>query len=280
MNLREALAGKLSPEEASLVPRAFDVIGDVAIIEIPRELSCRKKEIAKALAATHKRVKTVCNKRGERAGDFRLSDLEVILGEDTETVHIEHGCRFKVDVRKVYFSVRESTERRRIGEMIKPGEDVLVMFCGICPSPIVYAKMQPKIGRAWGVDINPQAHAYALENIRLNKVQGKVTSICGDVRTEVPRIGKKFDRITMPLPKGAHEFLDVAIAAAKDGGIIHFYYFDSEKDLFSGALRIIRAAAKKANRKIRVVRKLKVLPYGPRIWKICVEFRVGCKKGS
>jgi tRNA (guanine37-N1)-methyltransferase len=274
VNLREALKGRLPPEEAALVPRAFDMVGEVAIIEIPRELSHRKNEIASALKDAHKRIKAVCNKRGERAGDFRLTDLEVILGDDTETVHIEHGCRFKVDVRKAYFSEREATERQRIGKMVKPGEDVLVMFSGICPSPIVYARMQPRIGHAWGVDINPQAHAYAIENIRLNKMQDKVTSICGDVREQVPKIGKKFDRITMPLPKGAHEFLDVALAAAKDGGIIHFYYWDSEKDLFSDALRIARDAAKKAKKKIRIIRKLKVLPYGPRIWKICVEFRV------
>ncbi len=37
---------------------------------------------------------------------------------------------------------------------------------------------------------------------------------------------------------------------------------------------IIRDEAKKAGRKTRIVNRMKVLPYGPRVWKICVEFRV------
>ncbi|MFH0957035.1 MAG: class I SAM-dependent methyltransferase family protein [Candidatus Aenigmatarchaeota archaeon] len=274
MNLKETLRGKLTDEELSMVPRSFDLVGDVAIIEIPEELSGRRMEIALALQETHKRIKAVCNKKGERAGDFRLPDLQLILGDGTETVHTESGCRFKVDVRKAYFSEREGTERQRIGKMIRPGEEVLVMFSGICPSPIIYAKVQPKIGHVYGVDINPDAHRYALENIRLNKVSGKVTPICGDVRKEVPKIGRKFDRITMPLPKDAHEFLDVALAAANDGGIIHFYHVAREGDLYAGALKIAKDAAKKAGKKVKILDKRKVLPYGPRVWKVCVEFRV------
>jgi tRNA (guanine37-N1)-methyltransferase len=274
VNLREALRGKLSGEELSMVPRSFDLVGDVAIIGIPEALHKKRKEIALVLQETHKRVKAVCNKRGERGGEFRLPDLELILGDGTQTIHIESGCRFKVDVRKAYFSEREGTERQRIGKMIRPGEEVLVMFSGICPSPVVYARMQPKVGHVYGVDINPDAHRYALQNVLLNKVGGKVTPICGNVRIEVPKIGKKFDRITMPLPKGAHGFLDVALAAAKDGGIIHFYHWSREDDLYGEALKIIRDAARNAKKKVKILDKRKVLPYGPRVWKICLEFRV------
>jgi tRNA (guanine37-N1)-methyltransferase len=274
MKLREALKGKIPGKEMAFVPRAFDIVGDVAIIEIPGDLSKRKRKIAEALKETHPRVKTVCNKKGERSGEYRLSELEVILGKDTETVHMEHGCRFRVDVRRAYFSAREAAERQRIAKMIKPGENVLVMFSGVCPSPIIYAKAQPKMGKVYGVDVNPDAHGYAVENVRINRLQTKVVPLCGDVRKVVPGIGRKFDRIAMPLPKGAQDFLDVALGAVKDGGIIHFYYWDREDHLYSGALGIIEREAKKAGRKVKIVGKHKVLPYGPKVWKICVEFSV------
>ncbi len=274
MNLRDALKGNLPDKEIALVPRAFDIVGDVAIIEIPEKLYRRRKEIAEGIVRTHPRVRTVCHKRGERGGEYRISDLEVIKGRGTETVHLEHGCRFKVDVRKAYFSVREATERERIARLVRPGENVLVMFSGVCPSPINYSRLQPEIGHAWGVELNPDAHRYALENVVLNKVQDKVTPICGDVREEVPRLALKFDRITMPLPKAAHMFLDVAVAALKDGGTIHFYHVDREDDPYAEAVRLAGEAAEAAGKKARILDKMKVLPYGPRVWKVCVEFSV------
>ncbi len=274
MNMKDVLRNKLTDKELRLVPRAFDVVGDVAIIEIPDELRKHRKKIAEALVKVNKNVKTVCNKKGERSGDYRLNDIEVLKGIKTETEHRESGCRFRVDVKKTYFSVRESRERERIGKMIKPGENVLVMFSGVCPSPIIYAKMQPDLNRAYGVELNPVAHRYAEENVRINRVQTKVVPVCGNVREVCPGLGVKFDRITMPLPRGAHEFLDVAFRSVKKNGIIHFYYYDYEGALFDKALEYVRSAALKAKKKVKILDKRKILPYGPRIWKICVEFRV------
>ena len=274
MNMKDVLRGKLTEDELKRVPRAFDVIGDVAIIEIPFELKKKRRLIAEALMKVNRHVKTVCDKYGERTGDYRLNSLEVIAGGSTLTEHRENGCRFRVDVVKAYFSPRESTERVRIAKMIKPGEDVLVMFSGVCPSPVVYAKLQPGLHKAYGVELNPEAHKFALENVRLNRMQTKVVPVLGNVKEVCPRIGIKFDRITMPLPKGAHEFLDTVFEVAKKGGIVHFYHYDREDDLYGKAVEYIEKAAEKAHKKVEILDKRKVLPYGPRIWKVCVEFRV------
>ncbi|UCD03436.1 MAG: class I SAM-dependent methyltransferase family protein [Candidatus Aenigmatarchaeota archaeon] len=274
MKLKEALKDVLSEEELKLAPRAFDIVGDVAIIEVPAELRKHRKKIAEAIKKTHPRLQTVCNKKGERSGDYRLSDLELILGKDTETEHTEFGGRFKTDVRKAYFSVRESTERQRIAKMIKPGEKVLVMFSGVSPSPIIYARFQPKVEKVYGIDMNPDAHRYAEQNVIINKVRDKVVPLLGDVRKVATSLKTKFDRITMPLPKGAHGFLDVAFSCIKNKGVIHFYHWDHEDKLYDGALEIIRKEAKKAKKKVKILDRRKILPYGPRIWKICVDFRV------
>jgi len=274
MKLKEILNKNLTKKQMDLLPRAFDIIGDVALVEIPKELRSKKKEIAKAIVKLHPGVKTVCNKTGERAGEYRLPSLEIILGKETETEHKEFGCRFRVDVKGAYFSGREATERQRIASMVKPGEKVLVMFSGICPLPIIIAKKQPKVGTVFGIDINPKAHEYAVENVRVNRVPLLVTPVLGNVRVEVPKLKEKFDRILMPLPKGAHEFLDVAFECIKKGGVIHFYHWDREDDLYTKALKIVNDEAKKAGEKVKILDKRKVLPYGPRIWKIVIDFKV------
>lgn len=274
MNLKEALEGKLTKEEMQFVPRAYDVVGEIAIIQVPPEISKKKKVIAKALQDTQSHIKTIYNKVGERSGDYRLSKLERIAGTGSETVHTEYGCKFVVDVKKAYFSGREGSERQRIAAQVKPKENVLVMFSGVCPSPVTIAKKQPLVEKVYGIDINPDAYKYAQDNIRINRVQTKVNAYCGDVRKAAPELGLLFDRIIMPLPKGAHEFLDVAFQLIKKNGTIHFYHWDREDDLYSGAIKLIESQAKKSKKKIKIISKKKVLPYGPRIWKICMDFKV------
>jgi len=274
MKLKDVLKDKLTKHELDLVPRAFDIVGDVAIIETPPALEKRKSDIAKALQAIHPRIKAVCNRTGERSGDFRLRPLEILLGKETKTEHRESGCRFRLDVRHAYFSGREGTERQRIAGQVKPGEKVLVMFSGVCPSPITMAKRQPAVDKVYAIDLNPLAHEYAVENIRINRVQLKVNPICGDVRKICPGLREKFDRIVMPLPKGAHAFLDVAFKCVKKRGIVHFYHWDLEEDLYTNALKMIREEAGKAGKKVKIINKQRVLPYGPRVWKICIDFQV------
>jgi tRNA (guanine37-N1)-methyltransferase len=60
----------------------------------------------------------------------------------------------------------------------------------------------------------------------------------------------------------------------KKNGIIHFYYWDREDDLFSKALVFVEKESKRSGRKVKILDKRKVLPYGPRIWKICIDFKV------
>lgn len=274
MKLKDALKGKLTKKELAILPRAFEMVGDVAIIEIPPGLAKKKSAIAKALKQVHPRIKTVCNKRGERGGKFRLRSLEVLLGSETKTEHRESGCRFSLDVQEAYFSGREGTERQRIASQVRPREKVLVMFSGVGPYAVVIAKTQPKVVRVYAVEMNPKAHAYAVENVRINRVQLKVKPVCGDVRKVCPELRERFDRILMPLPKGAHNYLGVAFKCLQSGGMIHFYHWDREEDLYSKALKIIQKEAKKAKRSVKIANMQRVLPYGPRVWKICIDLQV------
>ena len=52
-NLVEALESYLSPEELELVPRAYDLIGDIAVLEIPDELSKHRELIGRVFHEVH-----------------------------------------------------------------------------------------------------------------------------------------------------------------------------------------------------------------------------------
>jgi len=272
VKLKKLLEAYLSIEKIKLVPSSFDVIGSIAIIEFPEKLKKDRKLIAKAMLDVHKNIKTVLEKASERKGKLRLRQYKFLAGQRKfETLHKEYGCVFKVNPVKVYFSPRELTERQRIAEQVKPRERVLVMFSGIGVYGIIIAKKQPK-AEVVCVEINKTAVRYAEENVRLNRLKN-VKNYCGDVREICPKLGK-FNRIIMPLPLGAEDFLDVAFKCIKRNGTIHFYSWGEEDKLFENAGKVVRLKARHAKKKIRIVRKKKVLPYSPGKWKVCLDVKV------
>jgi len=271
--LKQALKKKLTKKELDLVATSYDLVGDIAVIEIPFELEKKEKIIAKTLLDLHKNIKVVVKKAGVHKGIYRTQKMFILAGEDRKTTeHKENNVRMKLDIEKVYFSSRLSTERKRIAEQIKPGESVLVMFSGIAPYPLVIAK-NTKAKEVYAVEINPIAHEYAAENVKLNKLGNKVKLYQGDVRIVVPKLNKKFDRILMPLPKEAEGFLDIAFDAINKNGIIHFYDFEKEADI-----PLAKAKVKKAcsvyKKKCHIIRTVKCGQIGPREYRLCVDFKV------
>lgn len=273
MNLKEALGDKLTEDEMSSLRTSFDLIGDIAIIEIPDELEYREKEIAEAIVKIHPRIKTVCRKMSERKGKYRLRDIKIILGNGTETIHKEHGARFKLDVKDVYFSPRESTERQRIADSVRRDETVMVLFAGVGPFAIVIVKKK-KIKKVYGIELNKKAYECMKENVKLNKLKGKFTPILGNVKDKAKGYFGKCDRVIMPLPKGSRSYLDIAMKCLKKkGGIIHFYYITPDM-IFSQIISLAKKEALKLKKNVRVLSKRQVLPFGPHRWKNCVDFEV------
>jgi tRNA (guanine37-N1)-methyltransferase len=274
MKLKENLKDRFNEDELDMLVCGFDLIGDIAIIEIPEDIRSRRKDIALGVKKSHKHVKTVLMKSGDRKGSFRLRKLRKLIGKETVTEHKEHGCRFRLDVETCYFSPRESTERQRIAERVNPGEDVLVMFAGIGPYSIMIAKKQPGVKKVYSIEINPECIRYLRENIEINKVKDKQVTVLGDVRMSCEKLNIGFDRIVMPLPKEGHEYLDVAFKYIKKRGVIHFYHYSHENNLWDETMALIKNCAGQLCREFRIIDKRKVLPYGPGVWKVCVEIEV------
>jgi len=274
-SIKEALEGKLSENELEELVTSFDVVGDIAILEIRDSLKEKEKEIADAVLEVHKSINTVTKKASAMKGEYRVRELEVIGGEDkTEAVYRESGCVMKVDLAKVYFSPRLSFERLRVAKKVGPGEKVLVMFAGVGPFALVIAKNQPK-ATVKAIELNPIGVEYMEKNIALNKMSKQIEAIQGDVKEVVPkRFAGWADRVLMPLPKGAHEFLSEAILACKPGGIIHFYHFEETPGEVEKARKVVEDAAAKAGRKAEFLEGRVVRPYAPTINQVVVDARV------
>ncbi len=276
--IRGELSGILPDDLVPLVPRSFDVIGSkgraVAVIEVPIELESYGQVIGEALMRVQRNVQSVLSKGTERMGEFRVRDMKLLAGDaNTEVLHRESGCVFKVDPAKAYFSPRESTEREKVSAKVRPGERVLVMFSGVGPFAICIANKQPT-AYCVAVELNPDGHLYCLENIRLNKLGDRVRAVQGDVREVCPALGEVFDRVLMPLPKGAYEFLDVAIPMVKPGGVLHFYHWAPRDDPFSEGERILYDAAGEFSRGVEVLERVRVSQYSPSAWKIRVDAKI------
>ena len=276
--LRAELRGLL-PEDALLqVPRSYDVIGSkqkaVAVIELPKGLREHESVIAGTLMGIQRNVKSVLVKESERAGEYRTRELRLVAGDpDTEVLHKESGCLFRLDPRAVYFSPRESAERERIAAAVADGEEVLVMFSGVGPLPICIAKRHGKV-RVTAVELNLEAHNYCVENIHLNGVSDRVTAIRGDVREILNGLGRDFDRVLMPLPKGAYRFLDIAIPLLKDGGVLHFYHWAPEDDQYTEAEELVNRAAEAYGRRAEFIDRVRISQYSPRVWKIRLDAKI------
>jgi tRNA G37 N-methylase Trm5/sugar phosphate isomerase/epimerase len=168
-NLKGALKGILSKKEFEHLKTSFDLVGDIAIIEIDEELVKKEIVIAEALLGLHKNIKVVCKKAGIHEGTYRTQELKVLAGEDRkETLYKENGVHMELDVEKVYFSPRLSTERLRVAELVRPGENILAMFSGCGPYPLVILRNQPDV-MITSVEINPDGVEYQKKNLILNK---------------------------------------------------------------------------------------------------------------
>ncbi|MBT3416512.1 methyltransferase [Candidatus Woesearchaeota archaeon] len=250
---------KLTSEDLKKIPKSFDVIGGILIFtDFPKELKSKEKLVGNYLLNKFKNIITVTKKTKKYSGKLRTAKLKIIAGEkNKETIHAESGIKLKVNPEKVYFSPRSGTERLRIAKLVKKGEDILVMFSGIAPFPLVISK-HSNANEIYAIELNKQGHKYAKENIKLNKIKN-IVAIQGDVRKKIPN--KKFDRIIMPLPKDAENYLSLALKNLKPTGTIHLYTFEKQENFNK-----LKEKYKKYNIKL-----IKAGTPAPRKYRVCLD---------
>ena len=272
--LKKALENILSDEDTKDLVSAFDQIGDIIIVRIPDSLISRKKIIGKALLEQVKTAKTVFHQSSPVEGNFRTRNLELIEGDEkTETEYRENGCRFIVDVEKAFFSPRLSTERERISNLVNDHDVIINMFGGVGMFSLLAAKK--KSCTVYNIDINPVASKLCEENIKLNKLKGKVISLNGDATKIIKeQLQDKADRVLMLLPERSDEFLDTAISSLNKNGVIHYYsHIHAEKK--QDAPKLSEEHFLNINKiQADILDSRVVRPVGPRFYQTVVDIKI------
>jgi len=280
--LRRIAVEVLGEEKARNVWSRLDIIGDIAIIKLPITGGVGVEDLQRIAVKLVDRVnyiKSVWLAATPVGGSYKLRTYIHLAGEERSiTVYREHGCSFKVDIRRVFITPRLSYEHRRIADQVRDGEVIVNMFAGVGLFSIIIAcRARPR--RVYSIDINEHAYKLMVENVRLNRVEGIVIPIHGDAGEVISsKLRGVADRVLMPLPELALDYLRYALMSLKDSGVIHVYlHIDSPKGVnpVQRSWNIIRDRipynATLLNGRI-------VRPIGPRRYQVALD--VGVDKGG
>ncbi len=308
-SFKDYLKGKIPQSNIESINRSFEIVGDIVIIELSDENQIYEKEIGNAFLEFNSNIKVVLKKSGIHSGEFRVQKMDFVCGEKRkETIYTENGVKLKLNVEDVYFSAKLSTERESLMSNLKPNKRILVMFSGCGPYTFVALKKQPNLALIDSIELNPEGHKYALENLDLNKnllkksedfkvkieelkssgkyinekeilkelIDEKVHFYNFDVREVVNNELKnnKYDEIFMPLPKDAELFLDCAFKVADKNCLVHMYDFVHENEYPTASENAIKEAAKKFGCEVEIVNTRKVGQYSPRKFRVCCDFKI------
>jgi tRNA wybutosine-synthesizing protein 2 len=242
-----------SGEDLADAPSSWAVLGTVILVDLQGVPN--REAVGEALLALHGEADTVLA-RGGVAGPGRGPTPEVVAGEgDTETVHVEHGTTYAMDLDRVMFSPGNKAERARMGDVVGNDERVLDAFAGIGYFALPMARAGAQVT---AVERNSVAFEYLLENAVGNGVTDRIHAYRGDNREVVPDLGGDFDRIVMG-HYDAHESLDAVLPALAGGGRLHLHEATPSDLVPDRPVDRLEAAAESAGRAVSVddVRRVK-----------------------
>ena len=252
----------------------YDALGNIVIIKFDWNKSLKeKKEFALNYLEKNRNVKTVLEKTEKFHGRLRTLKTRFLAGDkNLEALYRENGCDFRFNVETCYFSPRLASERKEVAELVKKGENVLVMFGGVAPFAIIIAKLS-KAKKVTSVELGKDCSKYAEMNVKRNKLQDKIQIVQGDVKRVLPKMKEKFDRIVMARPNLKDSFLSSAFPRIKKGRIIHYYGFYNEEDL-RNLKDLITTEAKKAKKKIKIQKISRAGDIGARKFRYRADIKV------
>jgi tRNA wybutosine-synthesizing protein 2 len=271
--LEDLLAGRgFAPAEIEAAPSSWAVVGSVVLADfgdvsaddtLPEE---RREAVGEALLELHGNADTVLA-RGGVSGTRRDPATEVVAGTgETETVHVEHGTRYALDLSSVMFSPGNKAERARMGEVVEPGERVFDAFAGVGYFALPMARAGAEVIAA---ELDPEAYRLLVENARLNGVSDRLRPVLGDCRD----VETTADRVVMGHYE-AHERLDPALAALVAGGTVHLHEATPEPLFPDRPLQRLRTAAADAGREVERLDARIVKEHSPGVVHGVVDARV------
>ena len=211
-------------------------------------------------------------KLGRINGLKREPDVEIIVGDGTETIHRENKCSFKLDVSKIMWSKGNTTERKRMAQLPDDGEIIVDMFAGIGYFSIPMA-VHSNPEKIYSVEINPVSHGYLCDNIKINRVENIIEPILGNCRESAPK--NIADRVLMGYIGNTNEYLEVAMEILKEDGIIHYHESVPDNIKFTRPVERIKEAAKAAKKdNVEIIKKRIIKPYSPGVYHVVIDARI------
>ena len=257
--------------------RSFSVLGNLAIVNFDFNAKLtEKKKFALEILKKNNNIKTVVEKSRIFKGRLRKMQTKHLAGEKTkEVLYKENNCVFRFNIDDTYFSSRLSNERKEIALKIKKNSEVLVMFAGVGPLPIIIAKLS-KAQKVYSNELNRLANKYAELNIEKNKLKDRVELIPGDIKRvseKLKKQKKKFDVIAMPRPQLKDSFLKQAFDLSKKGTIIYYYDF-CKQDEIEIVIEKIKSEAKKARKKVKILNSKNAGELAPYKIRCRIDFKI------
>ena len=269
-SIREILVDKLPQNVHELIPTAFDVTGNIAVIDIKDEMMEYSKDIGESIMELNPSIESVFRKSSKVDGLYRIRGLELISGKNnTVTIHREHGLRFQIDLAKTYFSPRLATEHDRVARLVREDEKILDMFCGVAPFAFHILKLVK--ARCICIDINPNVEDAIQTNMALNRsLNNDLEVIIGDVREVMDPVRYQkyqsfFDRIIMNHPSAAIDFLDQALQLISPNGTIYLYSFVPNKKTEEYCKSLLKKFS------VKIMDIVKVRQSSPSELHVCIE---------
>ena len=275
-DLRQAIGENFPSGMANLLPRSYDIVGDIGILELSDKLQPFAKIIADGFMKLNPHLRLVVKKTAKTSGQFRIRGIEVVAGSGTtETVHIEFSSKFHLDVASVYFNPRLSHERMRVASQVMDGESVVDMFAGVGTYSILIAKVQPH-ARVFAIDLNPRAYKYLKDNVFANKLADRVTPYLGDAQEFASKSTGIADRVIMNLPSDSQAFLGAAAKLLrKNGGVVHYYRFASRGEELENISETFQSGIESFGRKVISLSFLRAIrEVGPNRIQVAIDARI------
>ena len=269
--LRDLMKKYGEGDELDLLPRGWQILGDVVIVSLHPDLYSVQSTFGDAMLTMYPHCKSVYLDGGIE-GELRRPTRKLIAARDSLenpalVVHTENRCRFKLDVTKVMFSKGNLNERIRMGKLGR-GELVVDMFAGIGYFTIHMAA-HARPARIIAIELNSESHHYLTENIKLNHVEDIVEPILGDCAEKTPV--SIANRVIMGYVGSTHHYLPQGIGALKPGGVLHYHETIPEKLMPERAVERIMTEAHVQGRKAEIHEWHKVKKYAPGIWHVVVD---------
>jgi tRNA wybutosine-synthesizing protein 2 len=223
-----------------LARKGWERVGDVIVLQFLPKTSLQLRKRAAAIAAQELGARCAVEDRGGIGGKLRTPKVRVLWGKGTRTVHLENGLRFAIDVAAVMLASGNQAERARAGALDCRGETVVDLFAGIGYFTVPLAA-RAGAKRVFACEKNPESFALLEENLRLNRIEDRVTPLLGDCRLRAPQ--GVADRVFLGYLHGTEAYLPTAVRALKrEGGVLHYHEAYRQETKFRDAYAALSAA--------------------------------------